>query len=104
MGHHIKRSYAMVKGTSIGCSKFFFDSNNIVERISWLSMGILGIIGMSFVIVHQVRSWSLNSILSNTEWVDLMDVDFPAITFCHQGNTRMAIAERLLQVKILLMK
>ena len=34
--------------------------------------------------------------MSNTHWMDLSQVNFPAITFCHQGNTRMAIAERLM--------
>ena len=97
MGHRIKGSYAMVKGTSIGSLKFFFDSSHIIEKIFWLSMGILGTIGMSFVIMHQVQSWNLNSILSNSKWVELSEVDFPAITFCHQGNTRMAIADTLLQ-------
>ena len=48
------------------------------------------------VVFDQIESWSLNPIISSRKWVKLSEVDFPAITFCHQGNTRLEFAERLL--------
>ena len=51
---------------------------------------------MSMVVFDQIESWSLNPIISSRKWVKLSEVDFPAITFCHQGNTRLEFAERLL--------
>ena len=60
-------------------------------------MWILGSIYMSMIISDQFESWNLNPTISSRKWIDLSKVDAPAITFCHQGNTRLEIADRLLQ-------
>jgi len=53
---------------------------------------------MGFVVYDQIEFWTLNPEISSMKRVDLSEVDFPAITFCHQGNTRMAIADVLLKL------
>ena len=53
---------------------------------------------MGFVVYDQIEFWTLNPEISSMKRVDLSEVDFPAITFCHQGNTRMAIADKLLKL------
>lgn len=94
MGFCIKDIF---KETTVGSLKLCFNATNIIEKICWLLMGILGTIFMSVVIVRQIESWSLNPIISSRNLVDLSKVNFPAITFCHQGNTRMEVVERLIQ-------
>ena len=98
MGEKIKMSCAMIKRTTVGSLKFFFDASHVIEKFLWILMAILGTVLMSIFVKYQVESWGLNPIISSREWIDLSKVDFPAITFCHQGNTRMAIADRLMQV------
>ena len=85
------------KETTIGSLKLCFNATHFIEKLCWLLMGILGTIFMSFVIISQIESWSLNPVISSRNWVDLAKVEFPAITFCHQGNTRMEVVERLIQ-------
>ena len=97
MKYQLKNSFVSLKGTAIGSLKFFFDATHIVEKILWVSMGILGTVFMSFFVASQVDSWGSNPILPTRKWIDLSKVDFPAITFCHQGNTRMAFVERMIQ-------
>ena len=60
-------------------------------------MGLMGTIGIFVFIANQMDSWNVNPIMTKRKWVDLSKNDLPAITFCHQGNTRMAFAERLIQ-------
>ena len=50
---------------------------------------------MSCVVIDQVSSWKDNPVISSKTWIDLSEVDFPAVTLCHQGNTRLTGAERI---------
>ena len=52
---------------------------------------------MSKLISDQFESWNLNPTISSRIWKDLSEVNAPAITFCHQGNTRLEAADRFLQ-------
>ena len=94
----IKASFAVLKRTAVAGLKFFFDADNAVEKTFWSLIGIFGISCMIFLINGLIETYSLNPIMANRKWVDLSEIDLPAITFCHQGNTRLEVAERLLQV------
>ena len=97
MNTHIKNSFSVLKETAVAGLKFCLNSNNVVEQIFWSMMGLLGIFGISCLFFIQIESWSSNPIIVSRKWVDLPEVEFPAITFCHQGNTRLEVADRLLQ-------
>ena len=97
MNAHIKNSFSVLKETAVAGLKFCLNSNNVVEQIFWSMMGLLGIFGISCLFFIQIESWSSNPIIVSRKWVDLPEVEFPAITFCHPGNTRLEVADRLLQ-------
>ena len=86
-----------IKETTVGSLRLCFDAFYIIEKLFWLSVGITGAIFMSVIVYDQIRSWHLNPIMSTRKWVNLSEVDFPAITFCHQGNTRLELPERLVK-------
>lgn len=92
-----KTIWIYLRETTIGSLKLCFDAYFIIEKIFWSLLGITGAIFMSAIVYDQIRSWHLNPIMSTREWIKLSEVDFPAITFCHRGNTRMELAERLLK-------
>ena len=86
-----------LKETIVGTLSLCFNANNIIEKICWLLMYILGSIYMIMIISDQFESWNLNPTISSRKLIDLSEVEAPAITFCHQGNTRLEAADRLLQ-------
>ena len=86
-----------IKETTVGSLRLCFDAFYIIEKLFWLSVGITGAIFMSIIVYDQIRSWHLNPIMSTRKWVNLSEVDFPAITFCHKGNTRLELPERLVK-------
>ena len=45
--------------------------------------------------MRQIRSWYDNPDIASLSQIDLSLINFPAITICHDGNTRMSIADRL---------
>ena len=97
-GSFIKSGYDIYKDTIVGSLSLCFNATNIIEKICWFLIGIFGTICMSIVVLDQIESWSLNPIIASRKLIKLSEVDFPAITFCHQGNTRMELAERMLNV------
>ena len=97
MGSFIKSIHDTLKETIVGTLSLCFKASNIIEKICWLSMWVLGSIYVSIILFHTFESWNLNPTISSRKWIDLSEVVAPAITFCHQGNTRMEVADRLLQ-------
>ena len=93
----VKNIWINIKFTGIGSLRFCFDAIHIIEKIFWLLLGITGLIFMSLFVYDLVKSWQNSRILSTRKWVNLSEVDFPAITFCHQGNTRLEFADRLVK-------
>ena len=92
-----KNMLLYIKKTTVGSLRLCFDAFYIIEKLFWLSVGTTGAIFMSFIVYDQIRSWHSNPIMSTRKWVNLSEVDFPAITFCHQGNTRLELPERLVK-------
>ena len=97
MSSFMKKIHDTLKETIVGTLSLCFKANNIIEKICWLLMWILGSIYMSMIISDQFESWNLNPTITSRKWIDLSEVEAPAITFCHQGNTRLEVADRLLQ-------
>ena len=97
MKSFIKTIHDALKETIVGTLSLCFIANNIIEKICWLVMWILGSIYMIMIISDQFESWNLNPTISSRKLIDLSEVEAPAITFCHQGNTRLEAADRLLQ-------
>ena len=98
MGSFMKIIQSIFKDTIVGTLSLCFIANNVIEKVFWLLLGILGTICMGIVVLDQIKSWTLNPTVSSRKWVKLSEVDFPAITFCHQGNTRMEFPERLIKI------
>ena len=94
----IKEKFVFLKGTAVSGLKFLYDANTVPEKIFWSVMDLIGFATMIYLIGSTIETFGMNPIMSSRKWVDLSEIDFPAITFCHQGNTRMEIAERLMQV------
>jgi hypothetical protein len=97
MSTFIKTIHDALKETIVGTLSLCFIASNVIEKICWLVMWILGSIYMIMIISDQFESWNLNPTISSRKLIDLSEVEAPAITFCHQGNTRLEVADRLLQ-------
>ena len=97
MSSFIKTMHETLKGSIVGTLSLCFKASNVIEKICWLSMWILGSIYVLIILFDTFESWNLNPTISSKKWIDLSEVDFPAITLCHQGNTRLEVADRLLQ-------
>ena len=97
MKDHIEKSLSILKETAIAGLKFCIIASHKFEKIFWILVGILGIAGMSILFFIQIQSWKMNPIISTRKRIDLSEVELPAITFCHQGNTRTEITDRLIQ-------
>ena len=97
MSTFIKTMHDALKETIVGTLSLCFIASNVIEKICWLVMWILGSIYMIMIISDQFESWNLNPTISSRKLIDLSEVEAPAITFCHQGNTRLEVADRLLQ-------
>ena len=78
-----------IKETSINSLKFCFDAYHNIEKIFWLLIGLTGFVFMCIIVYYQTKLWYLYPIMSSRKWINISEVDFPAITFCHQGNTRL---------------
>ena len=68
---------------------------NILEKTLWASIGIVGTIWAFVFIESQFQLWNENPWLTTKADVDLSQLQYPAITFCSEGSTKYAIAERL---------
>ena len=68
---------------------------NILEKTLWASIGIVGTIWAFVFIESQFQLWNENPWLTTKVDVDLSQLQYPAITFCSEGSTKYAIAERL---------
>ena len=66
-----------------------------IEKLIWIFLGVVGSAYFAYLLVAQVNSWDKNSILVSKEQRSIDEIDFTAITFCAQGSTKYAIAERI---------
>ena len=68
---------------------------NVLEKILWALIGIVGTIWAFVFIGSQFQQWNESPWLTTKTDVDLSQLQYPAITFCSDGSTKYAIAERL---------
>ena len=97
MSSFIKTMQETLKGTIVGTLSLCFKASNIIEKICWLLMWILGSIYVFIIIADQFETWRLNPTISSRKLIGLSEIEAPAITICHQGNTRMEVTDRLLR-------
>ena len=71
------------------------EANNIVERILWLSLTLSGTFWMIWVVHLAFKEYTENPSFTVKTSSDLSEVDHPAITYCTEGSTKNAIAERI---------
>lgn len=81
--------------TSVASIKYCFDAALWIEKIIWFLIYILGTLLMMFILIQQIGSWHENPKLTSQTTIPLSKIDFPAVTFCHRGNTRMTVMDRL---------
>ena len=83
-----------LKGTVVCTLRFSIDAFHRIEKIFWIAICIIGTLIVSYVIKNQIQSWQYNAVVSNVAYVPLGQVDVPAVTLCHRGNSKYAVAER----------
>ena len=60
-----------------------FKANNVLEKILWIIILLLGTVWASYFITVQFRQWVEHpSIITKEEFVMLSDIDFPVMTIC----------------------
>ena len=72
-----------------------FQAKNILEKILWAIIGIIGTVWVFYFVGIQFELWEQHPSLVTKIDYELADVSYPAITVCSKGSTKYAIAERL---------
>ena len=70
-------------------------SKNIVEKILWAAIAIIGSIFIFDVVYTQVQYWEDHPSVTSLQMMKLDDFKLPAVTFCHKGLQKYSIVERL---------
>ena len=70
-------------------------SENVVEKVLWITIATIGTIWAFYFIGLQIISWSQNPLIITKYNMEVDELLNPAITVCSKGSTKYAIAERL---------
>ena len=70
-----------------------FKASNVLEKLIWTSIGIIGTLWAIYFIAFLVTN--KNPIIDTSLDVKLSDLKYPAMTICSETSTKFAIAERL---------
>ena len=92
----LKNLQENTKRTAVASLKFCFEAQYFLEKLFWLSLGIFGTVLIFGIVNEQIESWHENPIVGSQIEMPLDKIEFPAITFCHKGNTRFGVAERMM--------
>ena len=65
------------------------------EKLLWATIGIIGTIWAFVFFESQFKLWNESPWLTTRAHVHLSQLQYPAITFCSDGATKYAVAERL---------
>ena len=84
-----------LKDSIIVSLKQAVEASRWIEKLIWIFLGVVGSAYFAYLLLSQVNSWDENSILFSKQQRSINEIDFPAVTFCPQGNTKYAIAERI---------
>ena len=74
---------------------FICKSENVVEKVLWITIATIGTIWAFYFIGLQIISWSQNPLIITKHNMEVDELLNPAITVCSKGSTKYAIAERL---------
>ena len=72
-----------------------YNARCFFEKLLWATIGIIGTIWAFVFFESQFKLWNESPWLTTRAHVHLSEVQYPAITFCSDGSTKYAIAERL---------
>ena len=72
-----------------------FQAKNILEKILWVIIGIIGTVWVFYFIGVQFKFWAQHPYHVTKGDFKLADINYPAITICSKGSTKYGIAERL---------
>ena len=72
-----------------------YNARCFFEKLLWATIGIIGTIWAFVFFESQFKLWNESPWLTTRAHVHLSEVQYPAITFCSDGATKYAIAERL---------
>ena len=78
---------------NIGSIDLTCKATNVLEKILWISFGLVGISWFAFFMIGVIED--INPLTSIREDIKLKDVNYPAITICSDSTTKYALAERL---------
>ena len=71
---------------------FACTSKIFIEKLLWITLGVIGLVWISFVLTVQFQDWEENAgVLTKRNF----DLKYPAITICPKVSTKYAIVERL---------
>ena len=70
------------------------NSQNIIEKILWAAIAILGTIFIYNVVSTQLQYWEYHPSVTSLQTMQLNDFELPAVTFCHKGLQKYSIVER----------
>ena len=87
--------YLVTKLRAITTIDFACNAKNLLEKLFWATIGLLGIIYAIYYVVLQLQLWDQTPSIVSNRYVELSELNFPAMTICPQGTTKNAIAERL---------
>ena len=69
--------------------------SSILEKILWISLGIIGIAWVIYFIPGNYQIWKENPSIKMQEDMQLSEIKYPAISILPSGIFKYAIAERL---------
>ena len=72
-----------------------YNARCFFEKLLWATIGIIGTIWAFVFFESQFKLWNESPWLTTRAHVHLSQLQYPAITFCSDGSTKYAIAERL---------
>ena len=72
-----------------------YKATNILEKLLWAIVGLIGTIWAFYFVAFQFMLWNENPSIISQDNADLSDIRYPAVTFCSKGATKYAVAERL---------
>ena len=75
--------------------KLISSSKSILEKLFWSIIAFGGTIYIANIVTNQITYWDKNPVLKTNDIIPLSELKLPAITFCHKGIQKYALAERL---------
>ena len=91
----IEKVLESLKRTTICSLRFIYDSYFLIEKILWFSLAVVGTLMIFVQLEKQINSWSDNPVIASQFKLTLDQIEFPAVTICHIGNSPFNVADRI---------